>query len=72
MPELILAKLDDNSMMLKLDGLFMEIQRILTHCMRTSMDFLAYLKSEIRICAYLSQHRPHYGIVTAQQLGMTV
>ena len=36
------------------------------------MDFLVDLKSEIRISAYLSQHRPYYGIVTAQQLGMTV
>ena len=36
------------------------------------MDFLVDFKSEIRISAYLSQHRPYYGIVTAQQLGMTV
>ena len=36
------------------------------------MDFLVDLKSEIRISAYLSQHRPYYGIVTSQQLGMTV
>ena len=34
--------------------------------------FLVDLKSEIRISAYLSQHRPYYGIVTSQQLGMTV
>ena len=36
------------------------------------MGLLADLKSELCICAYPSPHRPHYGIVTAQQLGMTV
>ena len=39
MPELILAKLDHISMILKLDSLFREIQRILTHRMRDFKGF---------------------------------
>ena len=48
MPELILAKLDHISMLLKLDSLSREIQRILTltHLCGTSINLLTEFKLE--------------------------
>ena len=77
MPELILAKLDHISMILKLNSNFREVQRILTHFRWVYeglqwIFFLTDFKLQLRICTQSSQHRSDYGIITAHSPGMTV